>query len=81
MTNAFEIGDQGGQVRPQQASLLDPRRQDAAVERATAGTESLVRTMLLNVQRDVAQIDLLDDTGPEAGRPQGGPQSGQRAMR
>ena len=67
----LEVGDQGGQVRPQQAPVDDDRRQHAVVDLVAARAVALVLAVFLDPQRDHSQFDLLYDARTEAGRPQG----------
>jgi hypothetical protein len=48
VANALEVGDQGGQVRPQQAPLDDDRRQHAVVDLVAARAVALVLAVFLD---------------------------------
>jgi site-specific DNA recombinase len=52
VANALEVGDQGGQVRPQQAPLDDDRRRHAVVDLVAARAVALVLAVLLDPQWD-----------------------------
>src|SRR3954454_12582394 len=56
----LEVGDQGGQRRPDQAATRDPRGERGLVELLAMRAPSWMAAMPFDRQRDLADIDLLD---------------------
>jgi len=63
VTYPLEEGDQSGQLGPDQAATLDRDGQRSLVELLATRTPPGVTTMLLNRQRRLLDVDLLDHTG------------------
>ena len=68
MTDTLEVGDQGGQSGSDQAAALDPDGQRSLVKLLTARAPSRMTAVLLNRQRRVVEVNLLDDAGLAPGR-------------
>src|SRR5512135_2948381 len=60
MTDPLEVRDEGGQGRPDQAAPRDPRGEWGLVELLALRTPSRMTAMLLDPQRHLANLDLLD---------------------
>src|SRR5512135_1508449 len=60
MTDPLEVSDEGGQGRPDQAAPRDPRGEWGLVELLALRTPSRMTAMLLDPQRHLANLDLLD---------------------
>src|SRR5205807_2095705 len=56
----LEVGDQRGQGRPDQATPRDPRRERGLIHLPAMGTPPRMAAMLLDRQRHLADVDLLD---------------------
>ena len=63
MAGALEIGDQRGQTRSHQATLVDHRRQGRVVDLLAVRTPPGQTLMFLNAERHGFDVHLLDDTG------------------
>src|SRR5512135_2076611 len=63
VTGPLEVGDQRGQGRPDQAAALDPRWERGLVELLATRAPSRMAAMLLDRQRHLADVDLLDHPG------------------
>ena len=68
MTDPLEVGDQGGQSGSNQAAAFDPDGQRSLVKLLTARAPSRMTAVLLNRQRQVVDVNLLDDSGLAPGR-------------
>src|SRR5512132_38975 len=71
MAGPLEVGDPRGQGRPDQATTLDRRRERGLVHLPTARAPSRMTAMLLDRQRHLADVDLLDHPRRDG---EGGPQ-------
>src|SRR3954466_10162713 len=68
MTDTLEVGDQGGQSGPDQAAAFDPDGQRSRIKLLTTRAPSRMTAVLLNRQRHVVDVNLLDDSGLGPGR-------------
>jgi hypothetical protein len=60
MAGPLEVGDPGGQGRPDQAAPFDPRRERGLVHLLTVRAPSGMTAMLFDRQGQLANVDLLD---------------------
>ena len=69
MADPLEVGDQGGQLGPDQAASFDPDWKRGLVELLTTWAPPGMTVVLLDRQRHVLDVNLLDHTGlaPERG--------------
>ena len=64
MADALQVGDQGGQPRPDQAAVARSRAGSGGVMHlAAVGAPARVAPVLLDQERHRGDIDLLDDAG------------------
>src|ERR1017187_176433 len=68
MAGPLEVGDQGGQFGPNQAAAFDPDWKRCRIELLTTRAPSRMTAVLLNRQRHLIDVDLLDHTGLAPGR-------------
>ena len=68
MTDPLEVGDQGGQSGSDQAAAFDSDGQRSLVKLLTTRAPSRMTAVLLNRQRHVVDVNLLDDSGLAPGR-------------
>jgi hypothetical protein len=63
MADPLEVGDQGGQFGPDQAAAVDPDWKRCRIELLTTRAPCRMTAVLLNRQRHLIDVDLLDHTG------------------
>ena len=83
MADALEVGDQGGQPRPDQAAPFRPRRAVRPNGPSAVRAPTGVAAVLLDLQGHHGNLDLLNDAGVVPGTgcrpwPQSGQISGQK---
>ena len=77
MTDPLEVGDQGSQFGPDQAAAFDPDWKWSRIKLLTTRAPSRMTAVLLNRQRHLIDLNLLDHTGLAPGWPH----RGQRSIR
>ena len=68
MADPLEVGDQGRQSGPNQAAAFDPDWKRGLVELLATRAPSRMTAVLLNRQRHLLDVNLLDHTGLAPGR-------------
>src|SRR5271166_6386159 len=63
MTDPLEVGDHGRQCRSNQTAAFDPYGKRSLIELLTTRAPSGMTAVLLNQQRHLMEVNLLDHTG------------------